>query len=802
MPLSRTVAHCRALAATGCIAWAVTTGAWAAGTIEAAQGSAAVTAPGETRSALPGTRVRRGETIALGDAGTLRVRLDDGAQLELRPGTRVTLFDIRADGGDDDRLALRLHRGGLRVLTGWIGRVTPAPLEIAVPSGSLRVRGSEIQVQTVDDGPQPGTLVFAADSVASIDTPAGSLQLLPGQAARLMPVGRPTLLAAVPDVFPDAADRAAEVYSAAQEARVRERLAQARRRLAFDGGVAASGERRISDDCTGSADGPTAFDEFVAAYESGNAAGVEQRLAFSLIGRQGVIDALIAESTRRRQLRFHFLDTQYQCGPDLTIINTSWEKRFIDGFTFTPGLQTGRVSVLLHREQGRWRLAAFSGDNPFVTALAGAGGQLARIAFGPVLSLADVGPVPAPAPVAIDVTDADLTGRGSIRVQVVSNRGDAENFTVPEVAPGRFLLPVLPLASGPPVPGDNALQVGAGTVLTLRYADLHPGNNRPATVLTATLAALGTTTVIDTTPDPFGFAAVTGVPPAIPVRSSSVTISGINAPATVIVSGGMVSIGGSAFVAAPAMISAGQTLQLQALSSAAPGAVVIATVTVGGVSAVFSVTTGGGAADTTPDAFSFRAASVAPNTTVDSSIAMITGINAPTPVRVTGGSISIGGGAYTTAPGPITAGQSLRVRGVAGAANGAVVNVTATVGGVAGVFTILTVADLTPDRFSLQPATPVVRCPSAGVPGVYNSAPVVITGINAAAPVSISPLGAATLARYSINGGPLTAAPGSLVNGQTLQAQVNVTCPAAGLLPTAPVANLSVGDFSVQFFAP
>ncbi len=235
------------------------------------------------------------------------------------------------------------------------------------------------------------------------------------------------------------------------------------------------------------------------------------------------------------------------------------------------------------------------------------------------------------------------------------------------------------------------------------------------------------------------------------------------------------------------------------MAGATNGAVVNVTALVGGVAGVFTITT---VADLTPDPFAFLPqTAVRPGDVVTSNTVTITGINAPAAVSIVNGSVSINGAAFTTTPATISNGQTLALRLTAAATENTATTATVTVGTASAGFTATT-WDLTPNPFSLQPATPVVPCPVAGSPGVYNSATVVISGINAAAPVSIAPLGAATLARYSINGGPLTAVPGTILNGQTLQVQVNVTCPAVGPLPVAPVASLTVGGFSVQFSAP
>jgi hypothetical protein len=104
--------------------------------------------------------------------------------------------------------------------------------------------------------------------------------------------------------------------------------------------------------------------------------------------------------------------------------------------------------------------------------------------------------------------------------------------------------------------------------------------------------------VQDTTPDPFSFTAQTGVEQSALITSNAVTITGIDAPAPVTVSGGEYSIGcTSTFTSASGTVNNDETICVRHTSSSSPNGSVNTTLVVGGVSAVFSSTTasGGGA---------------------------------------------------------------------------------------------------------------------------------------------------------------------------------------------------------------
>ena len=102
---------------------------------------------------------------------------------------------------------------------------------------------------------------------------------------------------------------------------------------------------------------------------------------------------------------------------------------------------------------------------------------------------------------------------------------------------------------------------------------------------------------------------------------------------------------------APGTVSAGQRVRLRANASPNPQTAVAATLTIGGLTATFSVTTE--AADSTPNAFSIAAVSnAARGATAESAAFAVAGINVPAAITVTGGEYSIAGGGFTSGAAP------------------------------------------------------------------------------------------------------------------------------------------------------
>jgi hypothetical protein len=96
----------------------------------------------------------------------------------------------------------------------------------------------------------------------------------------------------------------------------------------------------------------------------------------------------------------------------------------------------------------------------------------------------------------------------------------------------------------------------------------------------------------DTVPDAFDFTDQTGVALSTPITSGPVTITGIDAPTLISVSGGMYSIGcGAAFTAAVGTIRDGQTVCVRHTSAASVSTATATTLTIGGVAGTFTSTT-------------------------------------------------------------------------------------------------------------------------------------------------------------------------------------------------------------------
>lgn len=369
------------------------------------------------------------------------------------------------------------------------------------------------------------------------------------------------------------------------------------------------------------------------------------------------------------------------------------------------------------------------------------------------------------------------------------------------------------------------------------------------TISTVSGTFSSTTQAQDTTPDPFSFTALTAQALSTLVNSGIVTVAGINTPASITITGGEYQIGDGAWSSAASTISNGQTVRVRHTTSAAYGTSVTSTLTIGGISGNFSSTTleapgnackysgitisGDGNISVTCDpskdntatlygtsaysctylgsshapainidgsskavkawcastasGFGFTALTgQVPGTLVTSNAITVSGFSAAVALSVANGEYQIGSGAWSTAAGTISDGQTVRVRHTTSAAFSTVVTSTLTIGGVSGTFSSTTQAqDTTPDPFSFTPQNGVARSTE------ITSEAIAISGINVPTPISVSG------GSYSVDNGAFTNAAGSVSNGQSVRARLTSSSTFSGTTTAIVTIGGGSGNFTV-----
>ncbi len=123
---------------------------------------------------------------------------------------------------------------------------------------------------------------------------------------------------------------------------------------------------------------------------------------------------------------------------------------------------------------------------------------------------------------------------------------------------------------------------GNGQQITYSY---DPPGNRTASSSNTLVAPHG-----------FSFTPQTNVALNSPITSNAIIVAGINAAPPISITGGEFSVDGGPYTSAPGNVANGQSVAVRLTSAATYGTLVSATLTIGGVSAAFNVTTASNAA--------------------------------------------------------------------------------------------------------------------------------------------------------------------------------------------------------------
>jgi hypothetical protein len=112
----------------------------------------ALSASGETRSLAKGSELQTGDSVLTGRDGRAQLRFTDGALVSLQPQSEYRLDNYRFAGQADgqERGFFSLLKGGLRTLTGLIGRANRDSYKVSTAVATIGIRGTEFTVTYLD----------------------------------------------------------------------------------------------------------------------------------------------------------------------------------------------------------------------------------------------------------------------------------------------------------------------------------------------------------------------------------------------------------------------------------------------------------------------------------------------------------------------------------------------------------------------------------------------------------------------------------------------------------------------------
>lgn len=109
---------------------------------------AAVNKSGQSRPLAKGAQIEEGETINTNN-GRAQLRFTDGAYVSLQPQSEFRIDHYRYEGKPDgsEKTFLSLLKGGLRTITGFVGRTNKKNYQVATTVATIGIRGTEYTIQ-------------------------------------------------------------------------------------------------------------------------------------------------------------------------------------------------------------------------------------------------------------------------------------------------------------------------------------------------------------------------------------------------------------------------------------------------------------------------------------------------------------------------------------------------------------------------------------------------------------------------------------------------------------------------------
>ena len=112
----------------------------------------AVNAKGVVRALKRGAYVYESDRLETGERGRLHVRFTDGSRMNMKPDTvlQLTHFEFKQRKPEEGQAVFQLLRGGLRTITGKIGKANPDNYEFQTVLATIGIRGTVYEVYMCD----------------------------------------------------------------------------------------------------------------------------------------------------------------------------------------------------------------------------------------------------------------------------------------------------------------------------------------------------------------------------------------------------------------------------------------------------------------------------------------------------------------------------------------------------------------------------------------------------------------------------------------------------------------------------
>lgn len=185
------------------------------GKVLVAVGDVSVTRAGQALKLVTGSALETGDVIRSAERSNTQLRMLDGTIVSIRPSSVFSIDDYKFDqaaGGKGSKAFFGLLKGGLRTITGMIGKMQPDGYRVTTPTSTIGIRGTHYAVRhCANDCQNPdgskakdGTFGRVFDGVIFVENKAGTKDFGKDEAFFVADSNtQPSSLIAAPDLLVD-----------------------------------------------------------------------------------------------------------------------------------------------------------------------------------------------------------------------------------------------------------------------------------------------------------------------------------------------------------------------------------------------------------------------------------------------------------------------------------------------------------------------------------------------------------------------------------------------------------------------
>jgi hypothetical protein len=180
----------------------------ATGSVAQLSGTLSVKKPdGTVRILSRQSEVHNGDLLNTERDSYAQIRFSDGAQVTMKPNTSIHVVNIRfaEQKPQEDSFVYALLRGGMRAVTGLIGKRSQDKYEVGTATGTIGIRGTTFAADDCASNREgdcrrldPAVYVTVSDGEVVLKNAQGEVGIAAGQFGLIAPNQRPLFLSTDP----------------------------------------------------------------------------------------------------------------------------------------------------------------------------------------------------------------------------------------------------------------------------------------------------------------------------------------------------------------------------------------------------------------------------------------------------------------------------------------------------------------------------------------------------------------------------------------------------------------------------